>query len=40
MSMRGVKKQGVSTVTTHFSGVFRSQPEEQARFLSLLRAAR
>ena len=40
MSMRGVKKQGISTVTTHFSGVFRSQPEEQARFLSLLRGAR
>jgi GTP cyclohydrolase I len=40
MSMRGVKKQGVSTVTTHFSGVFRNRPEEQARFLSLLRGAR
>ncbi|MBV8662067.1 MAG: GTP cyclohydrolase I, partial [Hyphomicrobiales bacterium] len=40
MSMRGVKKQGVSTVTTQFSGVFRTQPEEQVRFLSLLRAAR
>ena len=40
MSMRGVKKQGVSTVTTQFSGVFRSQPAEQTRFLSLLRAAR
>jgi GTP cyclohydrolase I len=40
MSMRGVKKQGVSTVTTQFSGIFRSQPAEQTRFLSLLRAAR
>ncbi len=40
MSMRGVKKQGVTTVTTQFSGVFRTQPEEQTRFLSLLRAAR
>ena len=40
MSMRGVKKQGISTVTTQFSGVFRSQPAEQTRFLSLLRAAR
>ena len=40
MSMRGVKKHGVSTVTTQFSGVFRTQPEEQTRFLSLLRAAR
>jgi GTP cyclohydrolase I len=40
MSMRGVKKQGITTVTTQFSGVFRTQPEEQTRFLSLLRAAR
>lgn len=40
MSMRGVKKQGVSTVTTQFSGVFRSQPNEQIRFLTLLRGAR
>ena len=40
MSMRGVKKQGVSTVTTQFSGVFRTQPSEQIRFLTLLRGAR
>ena len=40
MSMRGVKKQGVSTVTTQFSGVFRTQPNEQIRFLTLLRGAR
>jgi GTP cyclohydrolase IA len=40
MSMRGVKKQGVSTVTTQFSGVFRRDASEQARFLSLLRAAK
>jgi GTP cyclohydrolase I len=40
MAMRGVKKQGVSTVTTHFSGIFRTRPEEQARFLALLRGAR
>lgn len=40
MSMRGVRKQGVSTVTTQFSGVFRTKPEEQVRFLSLLRGAR
>jgi len=40
MSMRGVKKQGVSTVTTQFSGVFRTQPNEQVRFLTLLRGAR
>ncbi|MGD0642049.1 MAG: GTP cyclohydrolase I FolE [Roseiarcus sp.] len=40
ISMRGVKKQGVSTVTTQFSGVFRTQPDEQIRFLTLLRGAR
>jgi GTP cyclohydrolase I len=40
MSMRGVKKQGISTVTTQFSGVFRTQPNEQTRFLTLLRGAR
>jgi GTP cyclohydrolase I len=40
MSMRGVKKHGVSTVTTQFSGVFRDQPNEQIRFLTLLRGVR
>ncbi|MGO8835362.1 MAG: GTP cyclohydrolase I FolE [Roseiarcus sp.] len=40
MSMRGVKKHGVSTVTTQFSGVFRRDASEQARFLTLLRAAK
>ncbi len=37
MSMRGVRKYGASTVTTQFSGVFRADPAEQVRFLSLLR---
>jgi GTP cyclohydrolase I len=40
MSMRGVKKHGVSTVTTQFSGIFRRDANEQVRFLTLLRAAR
>jgi GTP cyclohydrolase IA len=40
MSMRGVKKHGVSTVTTQFSGVFRRDANEQVRFLTLLRAAK
>jgi GTP cyclohydrolase I len=40
MAMRGVRKQGASTVTTQFSGVFRDDPDEQTRFLGLLRAAR
>ena len=37
MSMRGVRKYGASTVTTQFSGVFKTDPAEQVRFLSLLR---
>jgi len=40
MSMRGVKKHGVSTVTTQFSGIFRRDANEQVRFLTLLRAAK
>ena len=40
MSMRGVKKAGASTVTTQFTGVFKTDREEQRRFLDLLRAAR
>ncbi len=39
MAMRGVRKHGVSTVTTQFSGVFRNDPNEQTRFVTLLRAA-
>jgi GTP cyclohydrolase IA len=38
MSMRGVMKQGASTVTNQFTGVFRDDPAEQVRFLSLVRA--
>jgi GTP cyclohydrolase I len=40
MAIRGVRKQGASTVTTQFSGVFRDDQNEQARFFSLLRGAR
>jgi len=40
MSMRGVLKQGSSTITAQFSGVFRDDPTEQARFYTLLRGAR
>jgi GTP cyclohydrolase I len=39
MSMRGVMKQGSSTVTMQFSGVFRDNPTEQAHFYTLLRGA-
>ncbi len=37
MAMRGVQKQGVSTTTTYFTGVFRDNPVEQARFTTLVR---
>jgi GTP cyclohydrolase I len=40
MSMRGVLKQGSSTVTVQFSGVFRDDPAQQAHFYTLLRGAR
>jgi GTP cyclohydrolase I len=38
MSVRGVEKAGSSTVTTQFSGTFRDNPEEQVRFITLVRA--
>ncbi len=38
MSIRGVRKQGAKTTTTQFTGVFRDDPAEQIRFLTLLRA--
>ncbi|MBI1868773.1 MAG: GTP cyclohydrolase I FolE [Methylocystis sp.] len=37
MSMRGVLKQGSTTVTVQFSGIFRDDPTEQAHFYTLLR---
>jgi GTP cyclohydrolase IA len=40
MAMRGVMKQGVSTVTTQFTGVFRDDPNEQVRFFKLVRDPR
>ncbi len=38
MAMRGIRKQGSSTMTTTFTGDFK-QPEEQARFMMMLRRA-
>jgi GTP cyclohydrolase I len=38
MSMRGVEKAGSSTITTKFTGTFRDNPEEQVRFITLVRA--
>ena len=37
MAMRGIRKQGSSTVTTTFTGAFKDQPEEQARVMMLMR---
>jgi GTP cyclohydrolase I len=40
MTMRGVQKTGVSTITTQFTGVFRDDPAEQVRFMTLVRDGR
>jgi GTP cyclohydrolase I len=37
MSMRGVQKAGAMTLTTQFTGVFKAEPTEQVRFLTLVR---
>ena len=38
MSMRGINKQGASTLTSRFTGLFASDPAEQVRFMTMLRA--
>ncbi|QCK87058.1 GTP cyclohydrolase I FolE [Phreatobacter aquaticus] len=40
MSMRGVQKQGVSTVTTGFTGLFKDDATEQVRFMTMVRGFR
>ena len=37
MSLRGVQKAGVSTVTTEFTGIFKEEADEQVRFMQLIR---
>lgn len=37
MSMRGVQKHNVATITTQFSGEFKTNPVLQARFMELVR---
>jgi GTP cyclohydrolase I len=37
MTLRGVQKHGASTVTTQFTGVFRDDPTEQLRFMTLVK---
>ena len=38
MSLRGVEKSGSSTVTTQFAGSLRDNPDEQVRFITMVRA--
>jgi GTP cyclohydrolase I len=37
MSMRGVQKAGASTMTSHFTGVFKEDAAEREKFLNLVR---
>ena len=39
MSMRGVEKPGSSTITTQFAGSFRDNPDQQVRFITMVRGA-
>jgi GTP cyclohydrolase IA len=40
MTLRGVQKHGASTVTTQFTGIFRDDPAEQQRFVTLVKGGR
>lgn len=40
MSMRGIQKQGSTTLTTTFTGAFKEEPEEQVRFMTMVRDPR
>jgi len=37
MAMRGIQKQGSTTITTSFTGAFKREPHEQVRFITLIR---
>ncbi len=37
MAMRGIRKQGSTTLTTTFTGSYKDDPQEQMRFMSLVR---
>lgn len=39
MAMRGIRKQGSTTMTSTFTGIFRNLPEEQARFVAMVRGS-
>jgi len=38
MAMRGIRKQGSTTLTSTFTGSFKDSPEEQIRFMTMIRA--
>ena len=40
MAMRGIKKQGSTTMTTAYTGAFHDNPAEQQNFLSMLRMSK
>jgi len=37
MAMRGIQKTGSTTLTTTFTGAFKNEPENQVRFMSMIR---
>ena len=38
MAMRGIQKQGSTTLTTTFTGAFKIEPAEQVRFMTMIRS--
>ncbi|MBB5041649.1 GTP cyclohydrolase I FolE [Shinella fusca] len=38
MAMRGIQKQGSTTLTTTFTGTFKTEPAEQVRFMTMIRS--
>ena len=38
MTTRGVRKPNVSTITSHFTGIFKEDPRMEQRFLSMIRS--
>ena len=40
MSLRGIQKRDVATITTQFVGEFKNNPVLQARFMDLVRQPR
>lgn len=40
MAMRGIKKQGSTTITTAYTGEFHNNPDQQTNFMNMLRMSR